>query len=95
MDLAAVTYETFAGRVGERFTLEEASIELELEEATLGAAPPDAGRHPFSLVFRGPPDPLLAQRIHRLEHAELGALEIFIVPIARDAGAARYEAVFS
>lgn len=96
MDLGAATHETFAGRVGERFAIAgPAPIELVLETATLGSAPPDDGRHPFSLVFRGPSEPLLEQAIHRLGHTELGTLEIFIVPIACDAGAARYEAVFS
>jgi hypothetical protein len=37
------------------------------------------------------PDPPLPQRIYRVEHAELGAIEIFLVPIAAD----RYEAVFT
>jgi hypothetical protein len=49
------------------------------------------GRAPFSLVFRGGPTPPLPQRIHRVEHAELGALEIFLVPVGPD----RYEAVFT
>jgi hypothetical protein len=42
------------------------------------------GRAPFSLEFRGGPDPPLPQRIYRLEHDELGAIEIFLVPIASD-----------
>jgi hypothetical protein len=49
----------------------------------------------FSLVFRGPPEPLLAQAIYPLRHAGLGLLEIFLVPIARDDGGATYQAVFS
>jgi hypothetical protein len=97
MDLRELTHETFAERIGQRFTLAEpAAVEFELEAARLGPEPPDAGRHPFSLVFRGPRDPLLPQSIYALEHdGELGTLEIFIVPIARDAGATRYEAVFT
>jgi hypothetical protein len=49
------------------------------------------GRAPFSLVFEGGPDPPLPQGIYRVEHDALGALEIFLVPIAAD----RYEAVFT
>jgi hypothetical protein len=49
------------------------------------------GRAPFSLVFRGGPNPPLAQRIYRVEHEKLGELDIFLVPIAVD----RYEAVFT
>ena len=35
------------------------------------------------------------QSIYRLEHAGLGALEIFIVPIGRDAESTTYEAIFT
>ena len=49
------------------------------------------GRAPFSLVFRGGPSPPLPQRIYRVEHELLGAIEIFLVPIAADS----YEAVFT
>ena len=49
------------------------------------------GRAPFSVVFEGGPSPPLPQRIYRVEHDGLGALEIFLVPIAAD----RYEAVFT
>jgi len=49
------------------------------------------GRSPFSLEFQGGPNPPLPQRIYRLEHHDLGAIEIFLVPIASD----RYEAVFT
>jgi len=50
-----------------------------------------AGRAASPLVFQGGPDPPLPQRIYRVEHDELGELEIFLVPIAPD----RYEAIFS
>lgn len=97
MDLSELTHDTFATLVGEPFAIaaEPSAIELVLEQATLGAEPPDAGRRPFSLVFRGPPQPLLPQRVYRLEHAKLGALEIFVVPLAQDVEATRYEAIFT
>jgi hypothetical protein len=96
MGLQELTHETFAGRIGEPFALTQPSaLNLSLEQVSLGIDPPSAGRRPFSLVFRGPQRPLLPQRIYRLEHEELGALEIFIVPICCDASGARYEAVFA
>jgi hypothetical protein len=64
--------------------------EVELVEVTELARDP-GGRAPFSLVFQGGPSPPLPQRIYRVEHDELGALEIFLVPIAPD----RYEAIFT
>jgi hypothetical protein len=93
------TVETFAGRVGERFLLHldaDEALDLELVEATeLTPATAAGRRRPFSLVFRGPPEPLLPQRIYGFEHDELGAFEIFIVPIGRDASWTRYEATFA
>ena len=52
-------------------------------------------RRQFSLLFRGPVDPFLSQGTYRLDHAELGALDIFLVPIGPDAEGMRYEAVFA
>jgi hypothetical protein len=52
---------------------------------------------PYSLLFHGPCDPQLPQQIFRLEHAELGALDIFLVPLGPDRGGQKmcYEAVFN
>lgn len=96
MDLADLTLEIVQPRVGGTFTIaaEPAPIELVLKTAAaLGEWP--GGRQPFSLAFRGPGDPVLPQAIYRLEHAELGALEIFIVPTGRDADGTSYEAIFT
>jgi len=91
------TLETFAGRLGEKFRVGEDAdaVELELVEATAGIARPHAGgRVPFSLVFRGPLEPVMPQRIYRVEHHELGAFDLFIVPIGPDEAGMQYEAVF-
>ena len=96
--LAQLTLADFAAHQNETFQVssEGATHELRLIEANaLGAgsgAP--AGRAPFALVFRGPRDAALAQQIHPLEHAELGVLELFLVPIGPDALGLRYEAIF-
>ncbi|HEV2773685.1 MAG TPA: hypothetical protein VGV57_12835 [Thermoleophilaceae bacterium] len=102
-DLASLTVDDFAPFVGDLFTIDAGdagTIELELTEAALHdpAAPAadDSGtRSPFSVEFRGPVDPILAQQICRLESDSLGPLELFIVPIGRDAAGSRYEAVFT
>jgi hypothetical protein len=51
----------------------------------------------FSLIFRGPRDPTLAQRIHPVEHPTLGTLTIFLVPIGPegDPTELHYQAVFN
>ena len=73
------------------------TLALELEEVqpfpALTHARGDMER--FSLYFRGPSDVLLPQRIYRFEHEEMGELDIFLVPVERDAKGFRYEAVFS
>jgi hypothetical protein len=49
----------------------------------------------FSLVFRGPMTPVLAQGIRNMEHATLGKLQLFLVPIGPDGSGMCYEAVFN
>jgi hypothetical protein len=67
-----------------------AAFEVELVDVTEIPRDP-GGRAPFSLVFQGGPNPPLAQSIYRVEHDQLGELDIFLVPIAVD----RYEAIFT
>lgn len=97
MDLADLTYDTFAGRVGETFRDGETGAELELVSVTDATEAlrnvPEGQRAPFSLVFRGPT--LLPQSIRALEHDGLGALEIFLVPIAQTPDGYEHQAVFS
>ena len=91
-----LTIDSFSGLVGERFLLDSdgASMELELLECTpLGDAMLE--RVPFSIIFLGPREPLLAQRIYPLTHDTLGTREIFLVPISQDEAGTRYEAVFT
>jgi hypothetical protein len=94
-----VTAATFSPLVGDVFRLRfdnAPSIDLELTSVEEYGSNPGADRPaPFSLFFLGPQEPLLPQRIYAFEHDDLGALEIFIVPIAQDESGTRYEAVFN
>ncbi|HWH12477.1 MAG TPA: hypothetical protein VG165_15240 [Solirubrobacteraceae bacterium] len=91
--------DTFLPRLGEVFRVrldDGATLDLRLDRATAHGEPYVAGgRAPFAIEFTGPPQTILPQRIYRLEHDELEALEIFLVPLAPDASGARYEAVFN
>jgi hypothetical protein len=49
----------------------------------------------YSIIFRGPRDVMLSQRMHRLEHTQLGMLDLFLVPIGVDEQGYSYEAVFN
>lgn len=56
--------------------------------------PPTSHRsRPFAVVLEGPRDPFLPQAIYPIQHPVLGLLELFIVPIARDAAHTRYEVI--
>jgi hypothetical protein len=92
-DLQTLTKADFEALLNQRFRVdpgERPAFEVELIEVTEIPREP-GGRAPFSLEFAGGPTPPLPQRIYRVEHDALGALEIFLVPIAED----RYEAVFT
>jgi hypothetical protein len=89
-----LTFEAFGGCAGDRFRLTVAptiAAEVELVEASdlsaghspAGCGSPSPGTH-FSLVFRAPPGLPLAQGTYHLEHDRLGAVELFMVPIAAD-----------
>jgi hypothetical protein len=92
-DLATLTAEDFEPLLHERFSL-GAQFEVELVEVSVSDSP-GPSRRQFSLLFRGGPSPPLPQGIHALEHATLGRLELFLVPLGPDRDGQRYEAVFT
>lgn len=49
----------------------------------------------FSLLFTGPDTPWLQQGTYKLQHAEMGEQEIFMVPLGPRAGKMQYQAIFS
>jgi hypothetical protein len=96
-----VTHSDFEDRVGATFRVEtsqEESQDLTLIEIVALPSRPGAGRgDPFSLVFRGPMSRGLEQKIHRLSHAEMGAIDLFLVPIGPegDPDGTHYQAIFN
>jgi hypothetical protein len=96
--LSDLTHVDFDARLHEKFFVKLGSSEIEVELIAadrIGPAPEGGRREPFSVVFRGPQEPLLAQRIYQLRHEEMGVLEVFLVPIGPDADGQRYELIFS
>jgi hypothetical protein len=69
------------------------SVDLTLIELREGRSTPQ--QEQFALLFRGPEDILLPQRTYPVEHAQLGAFDLFFVPVSRDAAGVYYEAVFN
>jgi hypothetical protein len=107
--LQTLTAGDFRGHVGTRFRLtggplpdgSAVGVEAELVEVTEHGAP-GTFRAPFSVLFHGPLQPVMPQGIYRVEHEQLGTMDLFIVPVGPDEPsvpgrapvAMRYEAVF-
>lgn len=94
------TIETFSEHLGGTFNIrpdDTGQVDVELISATGlgGSTGEEMPRQPFSIVFRGPGDVLLPQRIYRMQHDKIGSFELFLVPIGPDEKGLRYEAVFT
>ena len=94
-----LTEQEFSRHLNSTFqlNLEDGTLELTLVEvkAYLPGKNEQAGMERFSIYFDGPPDRRLPQGLHHLEHADMGGLDLFLVPIAGDEKKFRYEAVFN
>ena len=93
-DLTASDFSTYIDRAFP-VTAGEVQLMLVLTEATARAPVATHLRTPFSLMFRGPAQPILPQGTYDFEHPQHGTLAIFIVPVGADATGVQYQAVFS
>ena len=102
--LETLTLADFAARVDEPFVLDLKTDFPGLEPLVLTLAKAEAiktnrdlgdARAPFSLLFQGPAEPVLGQRIYPLDNEVLGRIELFLVPLGPVGDGMRYEAVFS
>ena len=97
-----LTYDDFAGRVGESFEVAagDAVLPLELIEVTVsaeagGRGPGGEVRQQFSVLFRGPLTAALPQGSYRLRQPGGDDLDLFLVPLGPDGFGMRYEAAFA
>ena len=93
-------FEDFADKLEQVFVISDQdvpAIPLTLAEAELlhAHARVPGIRPPFSLVFLGKDPRVLPQRLYHMQHADLGMLEIFLVPIGKDAQGVSYQATFN
>jgi hypothetical protein len=90
----------FAPFINQKFIINLDGIEpvgLELVKITESRYGPGIeSRTPFSLEFLGPVSPqYLPQHIYRLEHGEMGKIDLFLVPHGPEGGRMRYEAILA
>jgi len=88
--------KVFREHLGSKFNVHFANIPpLVLELLEVEESDPSPEIELFSLQFRGPFQPRLDQRTHRMEHEQLGVVEIFLTPISADQQSGTvYESVF-
>ena len=99
-DLKTLSFEQLEPCLNQPFAItpeghEPLILELIAVEKRGHFDPDFADRQAFSLIFRGPLEPVLEQQIWPMQHAAMGSLEIFLVPIGPDKKGMRYEAVFT
>lgn len=95
-----ISHEDFEPYAGSKFCLLDSGTTttvLDLLEITplKSLAGPALARIPFSLIFRSADQHVLPQRLYRMAHDDMGEMDIFIVPLGRDAEGVLYEAAFN
>ena len=99
-DLSSLKLEDFQTCLGQTFTVtpeDTDSLELELIQVKpIGVFDSEAeARQSFSLLFSGPLEPMLPQRLYELQNVTLGKLQIFLVPVGPDESVMLYDATFN
>lgn len=98
ISLKTLTADTFEPYVNTTFQLkrtDDSDSPVTLTQLSRYSVVSNSGRQQFSLVFVGTPGEVLPQHIYPLHHPDLGALELFLVPIGVCPEGTRYEAVFT
>ena len=97
--LEKITQEQFEQWLQQPFHIhydaEQPPLQAELIEVSPLPAHGDAGRRPFAVILRHAGDRYLPQRIYTVEHAQMGRLDLFLVPIGPDSNGMRYEVIFN
>lgn len=98
--LEKLTKEDWENCLNENFQLNSGHLNVATLKLTLASVSgfgqrQGGNREAYSLLFYGPLQPVLQQRIYQISHAETGELDIFLVPIGPQNGGMAYEAVFT
>lgn len=103
MNLGELTRQVFEPLVGSDFSVKFADgqeLKLKLTEVVRimdRVVSSKLKREPFAMYFEATDQYFLTQNVYAMTNPGLGdePLEIFIVPIAREDGICRYEAIFT
>ena len=105
MSLADLTLEHFQPTLNQTWTIHlapDGALPLVLISLQPLGQPPAVTsgltRQGFSLVWRGPQQPVLGQHMYRLHHPDFAEpLDVFLVPLGSDRATPgmRYEAIFT
>ena len=90
--------EVFAPHIGSTFDVVDHATSATITSLTLTetvSVPGDARYEQFSVRWQGTVDAVLPQGTYHLVHPFMGELDLFLVPIGRDAQNLRYESAFS
>ena len=95
--LENITHESFEALIGQPVELQAGDIAFPAEVASVRVLNriPGRERQAFSVEIQSYTAENHGQQIYRLSHAELGALELFMVPIGKGKKGIRYEIVFN
>ena len=97
--LQHLTTADFQSEIGKDFSIRFSTgvaMPAQLEKVLDLPAYPNLERKPFSILLQtAQKDRYYPQAIYTIEHAVLGSMEIFLVPVGRNERGVQYEAVFS
>ena len=91
-----LSHQGFVSQLGSKFRLRfDDGPVVELEIADVSELVTSPGQESYSVMLRGSPDFMLAQRGYHFEHDEFGEVDLFLVPVRQDKDGVYYEVVFS
>jgi hypothetical protein len=85
----------FVALLGDAFTTSIQGRTVSLQLAQVDDGPASPGTEQFTLVFRGPYDPVLEDDAYAVSHATAGSTVIFLTLTGHDAKNIYYEAPFN
>lgn len=93
---AQLQHDDFAQCLTDKFqVMDENAAPFDLELIQVSEEMVAPRQRVFSILFRGPLDKFMPQRIYKLKHHQLGVREIFLVPVSKDNEGYQYQAVFN